>query len=381
METPAQNTVIARVRDALSTVDDPEIRRPITELGMVRRVALDPADPTRVQIGIDLTQAGCPLRADLGDAVTRAALSVPGVGHVDIDFGVMTPAQRSQLRITLRGTDGRAPNPFADPGSLTRIFAIASGKGGVGKSTMTANLAAAMAADGLSVGVIDADIHGFSLPLMLGSTAQPTRIDAMLIPPVIHGIKLVSIGMFTPPGRAVVWRGPMLHRTLEQFLGDVFWGDLDVLLLDLPPGTGDMAISVAQLLPTSQLVVVTTPQIAAADVAMRAGALAVQTSQRVAGVVENMSWLQAPDGSRMEIFGRGGGELVAGRLAQSLGSPVPLLGQVPLDTAIREGGDSGLPVVLGNPQSAAAQAITRVARALTSRPRGLPGQSLPISPL
>jgi ATP-binding protein involved in chromosome partitioning len=238
-----------------------------------------------------------------------------------------------------------------------------------------------MAADGLKVGVLDADIFGFSIPGMLGVTGQPTRLDDMLLPPIAHDVKTVSIGMFVPDGQPVVWRGPMLHRALEQFLADVFWGDLDVLLLDLPPGTGDIAISVAQLLPHAELVVVTTPQIAAAGVAERAGSIATQTSQSVAGVIENMAWLEQPDGARLEIFGEGGGQRVADRLAATLGTPVPLLGQIPLEVTTREGGDSGVPVVIGAPETAAAQAMIAVARALTARSRGLAGRKLTVTPV
>jgi len=293
----------------------------------------------------------------------------------------MTPEQRQALRTQLRGGTGDPVIPFAQPGSLTKVFAIASGKGGVGKSSVTANLAAALAADGLNVGVIDADIYGFSIPRMLGVDRQPTRVDSMLLPPISHGVKVVSIGMFVPPGQPVVWRGPMLHRALEQFLADVFWGDLDVLLLDLPPGTGDIAISVAQLLPGSQLVVVTTPQAAAAEVAERAGSVATQTSQRVVGVVENMSWLEQPDGSRLEIFGSGGGRRVAERLSATVGSDVPLLGQVPLDVAVREAGDDGTPVVLSAPDSPGAVVLRDVARSLARQSRGLAGMQLGIAPV
>ncbi len=271
--------------------------------------------------------------------------------------------------------------PFAQPGSLTRVYCVASGKGGVGKSSVTVNLAAAMAAKGLSVGVVDADIYGHSVPRMLGVTARPTKVDDMIMPPQAHGVKVISIGMFTPGNEAVVWRGPMLHRALQQFLADVFWGDLDVLLLDLPPGTGDIAISTAQLVPNAELLVVTTPQMAAAEVAERAGSIALQTRQRLAGVVENMSWMEMPDGTRMEVFGAGGGQTVADSLTRTLGAPVPLLGQVPLETRLRECGDSGTPVVLTEPESAAAQALRGVADKLATRARGLAGMSLNISPV
>jgi ATP-binding protein involved in chromosome partitioning len=238
-----------------------------------------------------------------------------------------------------------------------------------------------MAADGLAVGVVDADIYGFSVPRMLGVDQSPTRVDEMILPPVVHEVKVISIGMFVPGNSPVVWRGPMLHRALEQFLADVFWGDLDVLLLDLPPGTGDIAISVGQLLPTAEILVVTTPQQAAAEVAERAGAVALQTHQQVVGVVENMSWLEQPDGGRLELFGHGGGQTVADSLSRATGTRVPLLGQVPLDVSLREGGDEGTPVVLSRPQSPAAQALQEIARTLSGRTRGLAGRRLDLTPV
>jgi ATP-binding protein involved in chromosome partitioning len=261
------------------------------------------------------------------------------------------------------------------------VYGVASGKGGVGKSSVTANLAASMAADGLSVGVLDADIYGFSIPRMLGVTHSPTKVDDMILPPVAHDVKVISIGMFTPPGRPVVWRGPMLHRALQQFLAEVWWGELDVLLLDLPPGTGDIAISVAQLLPNAEIVVVTTPQLAASEVAERAGGIAMQTHQRLVGVVENMSWLELPTGERMEVFGSGGGAAVAASLTRLVGAQVPLLGQIPLDTRLREAGDAGAPIVLAEPDSPAAQALEKIADGLAVRQRGLAGMSLNLTPV
>ncbi|MEN0129378.1 MAG: Mrp/NBP35 family ATP-binding protein [Brevundimonas sp.] len=376
-DSPVDDTIVAAVRTALDAVLDPEIRRPITELGMVR--SIDVVDGVAT-VGIDLTTAGCPLKDTLTRDVTAAAVAVEGVAEVRVAMGVMSADQRAALRTMLRGTDAEPVIPFAQPGSLTKVFAIASGKGGVGKSSVTANLAVAMAAEGLRVGIVDADIYGFSIPRMLGVTRQPTRVDDMLLPPVEHGVKVVSIGMFVPPGQPVVWRGPMLHRALQQFLADVFWGDLDVLLLDLPPGTGDIAISVAQLLPGSQIVVVTTPQLAAAEVAERAGSVAVQTRQHVVGVVENMAWLDQPDGSRLHLFGEGGGERVAESLTALTGTDVPVLGQIPLDVRLREAGDGGVPVVLSDPDSPAAEALRGVARALTARKRGLAGMSLGLTP-
>lgn len=370
---------VEAVEAALTRVIDPEIRRPITELDMVRSVeVLD--DGARVVVGVDLTTAGCPLKDTITRDVKTTVGALDGVGQVDVALGVMSEEQRTALRTKLRGGVGEPVIPFAQPDNLTRVYAIASGKGGVGKSSVTANLAVAMAALGLKVGVLDADVYGFSIPRMLGVTQTPTKVDDMILPPVAHGVKVISIGMFVPPGRAVVWRGPMLHRALEQFLADVYWGDLDVLLLDLPPGTGDIAISVAQLLPTSELVVVTTPQVAAAEVAERAGSIAVQTRQRVVGVVENMSWLVQPDGSRLEVFGAGGGERVAESLTRATGAEVPLLGQVPLDVALRAAGDEGTPVVASDPGSAAAGVLTELARGLSHRSRGLAGRSLGISP-
>lgn len=367
---------IEDVRTALATVIDPEIRRPITDIGMVRSVEVDGSLAT---IGIDLTTQGCPMRERITNDVDAAARTVAGIEDVRIELGVMTDEQRQALRSSLRGGKPEPVIPFTQPGNLTRVYAIASGKGGVGKSTVTANLAVAMAADGLKVGVLDADIFGFSIPGMLGIEGQPTRLDDMLLPPIAHEVKAVSIGMFVPDGQPVVWRGPMLHRALEQFLADVFWGDLDVLLLDLPPGTGDIAISVAQLLPHAELVVVTTPQPAASDVAERAGAIATQTSQSVVGVIENMAWLTQPDGSRLELFGTGGGQAVADRLTKTLGKDVPLLGQIPLDVAAREGGDIGAPVVLSAPQSDAAVALRQIARTLGTRQRGLAGRPLGVT--
>ncbi len=366
------------VRTALSAVNDPELHRPITELGMVDRV--DVGADAVVDVRVLLTIAGCPMREKLTSDVTAAVRGVPGTRGVRVQFGEMTPEQRSALTVKLRGTTQAAPTiRFNEPGSLTRVYAVASGKGGVGKSSVTVNLAAAMAADGLRVGVVDADVHGFSVPRLLGVTGRPTKVDSMILPPTGHGVRVISIGMFVPGNEPVAWRGPMLHRALQQFVSEVFWGDLDVLLLDLPPGTGDIAISVGQLLPSAEVLVVTTPQAAAAEVAERAGAVAAQTSQRVVGVVENMSWLQLPDGQRVEVFGSGGGQRVAASLTERLGAPVPLLGQVPMDVTLREGGDAGLPVVLGAPDSPAAQVLRDLARTLAARPRGLAGRRLGVS--
>jgi ATP-binding protein involved in chromosome partitioning len=298
------------------------------------------------------------------------------VSDVSVELGVMNDEQRGGLRQKLRGDAPANEIPFAQPGSRTRVYAVASGKGGVGKSSVTVNLAVALAQRGLSVGVLDADIYGFSVPRMLAVEGKPTQVDQMIMPPIAHDVKVISIGMFTPGNTAVVWRGPMLHRALQQFLADVFWGDLDVLLMDLPPGTGDIAISVAQLVPSAELLVVTTPQLAAREVAERAGSIALQTHQQIVGVVENMSWLQLPDGSRMELFGQGGGQAVADSLAQLTGTKVPLLGQIPIDQQVREGGDSGLPVVLAAPDSAASLALQGIADILAGRARSIVGRSL-----
>jgi ATP-binding protein involved in chromosome partitioning len=272
--------------------------------------------------------------------------------------------------------------PFAQPTSLTRVFAVVSGKGGVGKSSVTVNLAAALAAAGYKVGLIDADVYGHSVPRMLGVTGLPTKVEKMIMPPSSHDVKVISMGMFKPPGNLpIVWRGPMLGKAMQQFLADVYWGDLDYLLLDLPPGTGDVAISLAQLLPTAELLVVTTPQIAAAEVAERAGSIVAQTRQRIVGVIENMSYLLCPHcGEQMDVFGSGGGEAVATALTELTGAPVPLLGQVPLDVRLREGGDNGTPLVLADPSAPAALQLTKVAESLASKGRGLAGRMLSLSP-
>ncbi|MFI1463307.1 Mrp/NBP35 family ATP-binding protein [Nocardia carnea] len=366
----------AEVRGALAKVDDPEIRKPITELGMVKSIGIDP--DSNVHIEVYLTTAGCPLRTEITQRVSTAVADVPGVGAVSVELDVMSDEQRTELRKQLRGDSAEPVIPFAQPGSLTRVYAVASGKGGVGKSSVTVNLAAALADRGLSVGVLDADIYGHSIPRMLGTDARPTQVERMIMPPVAHDVKMISIAQFTKGNTPVVWRGPMLHRALQQFLADVFWGDLDVLLLDLPPGTGDVAISIAQLIPNAEILVVTTPQIAAAEVAERAGAIALQTRQRIAGVVENMSWLDLPDGSRMELYGSGGGQAVADRLTRAVGAEVPLLGQIPIEQAVREAGDEGTPIVLRDPDSAASVAMRAVADKLAVRRRGLAGMSLGI---
>jgi ATP-binding protein involved in chromosome partitioning len=380
MSTTGSTTTIEQaVHAALATVEDPEIHKPITDLGMVKSVTVTPEG--LAQVGVYLTVAGCPMKDTITKRVTEAVTKVSGITGVQVELDVMNDEQRTELRRGLRGDAAEPVIPFAQPGSLTRVYCVASGKGGVGKSSVTVNLAAAMAARGLSVGVVDADIYGHSVPRMLGTTTAPTKVDDMIMPPQAHGVKVISIGMFTPGNEAVVWRGPMLHRALQQFLADVFWGELDILLLDLPPGTGDIAISTAQLIPNAELLVITTPQQAAAEVAERAGSIALQTKQRIAGVVENMSWMEMPDGTRMEIFGSGGGQTVADSLSRAIGAPVPLLGQVPLETQLRECGDAGTPIVLTHPESASARALKSVSDKLTTRARGLAGMSLNLTPV
>ena len=365
------------VRTALDDVLDPEIGRPITDLDMVESVEID---GTTVVVTVLLTVSGCPMRDEITTRVEKAVYALDGVQTVRVILGVMNDEQRKALSTKVRGDRAEKEIPFAKPGSLTRVYAVASGKGGVGKSTVTTNLAAALQAKGLTVGVLDADIYGFSVPRMLGVTDRPTQVDEMIMPPQSHGIRVISIGMFVADNAPVVWRGPMLHRALNQFLADVFWGDLDVLLLDLPPGTGDIAISLSQLLPSAELIVVTTPQPAAAEVAERAGSIATQTHQRVVGVIENMSGMTLPDGTVLEVFGAGGGADTAAGLSRTLGADVPLLGSVPLDTRLRTAADGGQPLVLSDPESPAAQALLAIADKLAERPRGLAGMSLGISP-
>lgn len=374
MSVPTQETLL----QALAGVEDPEIHRPITELGMVDGLSID--DAGRVSVTILLTVAACPLKETLSRDTTNALMGVEGVTDVNLTLGVMNDEQRSALKQHLRGGQAEREIPFAKPNSLTRVYAVASGKGGVGKSSVTANLAVAMADSGLRVGVVDADIYGFSIPRMMGVDYPPTQVDEMIMPPEANGVKVISVGMFVPDNQPVVWRGPMLHRALQQFLADVFWGDLDVLLLDLPPGTGDIAISVAQLIPGAEIIVVTTPQQAAAEVAERAGSISTQTHQRIVGVIENMSWLELPDRSRQEIFGSGGGQRVAESLSRIVGTDIPLLGQIPLDVTLREGSDNGAPVVKSNPDGPAGVALRGIAKGLSTRSRGLAGRKLGLTP-
>lgn len=366
------------MRAALAGVQDPEIHKPITDLGMVKDVTI--GENGAVNVEIYLTVSGCPLRDKITRDVTEAVSAVDGVREVTVALDVMSDQQRTDLRRKLRGDAEEPKIPFAEPGSLTRVYCVASGKGGVGKSSVTVNLAVAMAQRGLSVGVVDADIYGHSVPRMLGVDSRPTRVEKMIMPPEANGVKAISVAMFTQGNTPVVWRGPMLHRALQQFLADVFWGDLDVLLLDLPPGTGDIAISVAQLIPNAEILVVTTPQQAAAEVAERAGAIASQTRQRLAGVIENMSWLELPDGTRMQPWGSGGGQTVADSLTTAIGAQVPLLGNVPMDPRLVQAGDNGTPLVTSVPDAPASQVLTEIAGKLTTRARGLAGRMLSVSP-
>ncbi|MDK6493364.1 Mrp/NBP35 family ATP-binding protein [Corynebacterium coyleae] len=362
------------VHEALSRVDDPEIGKPITELDMVESVTIDGND---VAVGIYLTIAGCPMRDTIESNVRAVVEELDGVGDVSVTLHTMSDEQRRALAQKLRGEQTGPAIPFADPDTRTRVIAVASGKGGVGKSSMTVNLATAMAAQGLTVGIVDADIYGHSVPGLMGSEDQgPTLVDEMIMPPIAHGVRHISVGQFVEGNAPIVWRGPMLTRAIQQFLGDVYWGDLDVLFMDLPPGTGDVAITVAQLVPNAELLIITTPQAAAAEVAERAGTIAQQTDQKIAGVIENMSGMTMPDGTVLNIFGEGGGEHVAERLTQLTDSDVKLLGSVPLDPKLREHGDTGTPVVISDPDSPAAKAVLEIVDKLKVRPNSLAGKSL-----
>jgi ATP-binding protein involved in chromosome partitioning len=371
---------IDQVTGALAGVNDPEIHRPITELGMVKNV--DVAADGTVRVDVWLTVAGCPLRDTITREVTAAVSKLDGVSRVRVELDVMSEEQRRSLQASLRGNRPERVIPFAKPDSLTKVYAVASGKGGVGKSSVTVNLAVALAAGGMKVGLLDADIYGHSVPRMLGVTGLPTQVEKMIMPPSAHGVSAISSGMMKRGNEPLPVRGPILHRLLEQFLADVWWGDLDVLLMDLPPGTGDVAISAAHLIPGSELIVVTTPQLASSEVAERAGSLAVQLHQNVVGVIENMSYLPCPHcGERVDVFGTGGGEAVADTLTRIVGARVPVLGQVPIDMRLREAGDSGTPLVLSDPDSPAARQLTTIADQLASRSRGLAGRRLGLTPV
>lgn len=379
-----------QIYEALAAVNDPEIHQPITELDMVESVTIEDG---HITVGLLLTIAGCPMKDTFNKEIPAAIHKVAPDYSVSIDMGVMSDEQRQAMREKLRGGRAEKQIPFAQPDSLTKIFAVASGKGGVGKSSVTVNMAVAMARRGLKVGLVDADIYGHSVPDMLGlGDRRPTQVEDMIMPVPVdidsddsddtaEPMKVMSIGMLKPrKDQVVAWRGPMLDRALVQMLSDVYWGDLDALLIDLPPGTGDMAISFGQHLPNAEVIVVTTPQPAASTVAERAGTMASMMHQRVAGVIENMSWLQLPNGDRMEPFGSGGAQTVATTLSERFGYDVPLLGQVPLDERLRAGGDAGFPIVTEEPDSEAAKTLQGIADTLSGRSRGLAGMQLGLTP-
>jgi len=370
--------LLEQVTDALSKVNDPELRHPITELGMIEDLSENKGSIT---LKVLLTIAACPMQDRLRTDITTAVTNVEGVKEVDLVFGVMNEEQRNFVKKVVRG--GREKFiPFAQPDSLTRVIGIASGKGGVGKSSVTANLAVAIAKNGLSVGILDADVYGHSIPRLMGLMGQrPTAIDQMFIPLESYGVKTVSMEMFKPErSDAVAYRGPLLHKVLEQLLSDAYWGDLDLLLIDLPPGTGDLAISLGQLIPASEILVVTTPQVAAAEVAERAGRIAHQIKQHLVGVIENMSDFPCPNCEDMiSLFGSGGGEETAKRLSELAGIDVPLLGKVPFSPDLRTGGDNGAPVVVAFPESAASKSVNAIVDQLVVRKKSLLGVRLGLS--
>ncbi|AZZ41728.1 MRP family ATP-binding protein [Acidipropionibacterium jensenii] len=381
-----ENPLVPLIREALASVVDPEIRRPITDLNMVDEITVD--ESGRAFVRVLLTVSGCPLKTELRESVTEAVQGIQGVSGVHVELGTMSDEQRDALKVQLRNGVPERVIPFAEPGNMTKIIAVASGKGGVGKSSVTVNLALALAARGRNVGLLDADIYGHSIPDMLGvGEARPTPLDDLLLPVPALGIKTISVGMLKPNRSDVIaWRGPILDRALTQLLADVHWGDLDYLLIDLPPGTGDIAMSLGQKLPNADVLVVTTPQPAASEVAERAGTMAGIMQQQVIGVVENMSWLETVcphcgKSHRVTLFGEGGGRAAANALSKRLGTEVPLLGQIPLDQQVRVGGDDGDPIVLSHPESPAAQALTELAEGLDSRPRGLAGMHLGVTPV
>ncbi len=372
------DSIKSAIESELAKVSDPELHRPITELGMVERIEFNDG---LAEVSILLTITGCPMRDRLQKDVSEATLKVSEVKNVRVNFGVMNDEQRDRVKKLLRG--GREKFiPFAQPESLTRVIGVSSGKGGVGKSSVTVNLAVALAQRGFKVGLLDADVYGHSIPRALGIDGKrPTAIDQTFIPLEAYGVKTVSIEMFKPDrADPVAYRGPLLHRVLEQLLSDAYWGDLDFLLLDLPPGTGDIAISLGQLIPGSEILVVTTPQIAAAEVAERAGRIAHQLKQQIIGVIENMSpYIEASSNTKVALFGEGGGEETAKRLSNLVGADVPLLGKIPFDIALREGGDSGQPVVTAKPDSPAALEFESVIDQLTVRKKSLLGVRLRLS--
>lgn len=376
--TNSKEKLEAQIHSALATVSDPELHKPLPELGMVESVSLE---GSVAKITILLTISGCPMRDRLTSDITAAVTKIPEIDRVDLTFGVMDQIQRDAIKKLLRG--GREKFiPFAQPDSLTRVIGIASGKGGVGKSSITVNLAVTLGVRGFKVGILDADVYGHSIPRLMGLTGQrPTAIDQMFIPPEAYGVKVVSMEMFKPDrADPIAYRGPLLHRVLEQLLSDAYWGDLDFLLLDLPPGTGDIAISLAQLIPASEILVVTTPQVAAAEVAERAGRIAHQLKQHLIGVVENMSAFACPSCAQMvPLFGEGGGEESAARLSSLVGTDIPLLAKIPFDLRLREGGDSGKPLVLSDPESDSARALSSIVDTLTQRNKSLLGVRLGIA--
>jgi ATP-binding protein involved in chromosome partitioning len=383
--TTAEHPLVPQIRQALHRVEDPEIRRPITDLGMVDDIAVDAEGRSRVRVL--LTVAGCPLRDTLRRDVTAAVGGVPGVTAVEVDLGVMSDEQRAGLRDVLKGGQADREIPFARADSLTEVIAVASGKGGVGKSSVTVNLARALAAAGRKVGVLDADIYGHSVPAMLGiADSRPTAVEDMIMPVPARGLKVISIGMLKPRrDQVVAWRGPILDRALTQMLADVYWGDLDYLIIDLPPGTGDVAISLGQKLPNAEVLVVTTPQAAASEVAERAGTMASMMNQHVLGVVENMSYLAVTcphcgQEHNYDVFGTGGGDDVAQTLSTRLGYTVPLLAQIPLDPQLRAAGDAGVPLVETDPDQPAGRALGGLAETLAKRGRKLLGKQLGVTP-
>jgi ATP-binding protein involved in chromosome partitioning len=356
-----------QVRQALRNVLDPEIGRPIEDIGMLRSIEIDGG---RVEVHVLLTIEGCPLKDRITNDVTAAVQPIEGVERVDVRLTPMSQEQREGLVSTLRGGAPAPQQKIQFPPS-TSVIAVASGKGGVGKSSVTVNLAAAMAAEGKKVGVLDADVWGFSVPRMLGVSGKPVGFENMIMPLEGYGVKVISMGFFVPDDTPVIWRGPMLHKAIEQFLGDVYWGDLDFLLCDLPPGTGDVSISLASFLPGASMLVVTTPQEAARTVAERAGRMAERTNLRPIGVVENMSWFICPHcGEREAIFGEGGGQEAADHLS------VPLMAQVPLMPAMREGGDTGAPIVISQPDSPASLALREAAKAVAQATKSKVGKPL-----
>ena len=360
-----------QVREALRSVNDPEIGRPIEDIGMLRDIEV--LDGGLVRVHVLITIEGCPLKDRITSDVTEALAPLEGVERVDVALSPMSEEQRASLVATLRGGAAPQQQPTFFTGSDTTVIAVASGKGGVGKSSVTVNLACALAAEGHRVGVLDADVWGFSVPRMMGVTGKPVGFNDMILPLESHGVKVISMGFFVPEETPVIWRGPMLHKAIEQFLGDVYWGDLDFLLCDLPPGTGDVSISLASFLPGASMLVVTTPQEAARKVAERAGKMAERTNLRPVGVIENMSWFVCPHcGEQTPIFGQGGG----GEAAETLG--VPLFAQVPLEPALREGGDDGAPIVVTDPDSPAGEALRRAARELAQSTRSKLGKPLPL---